>query len=58
MSAVTSSPLPLSAEWIPTLLQMSKEVRKRVNGEGETRAGVGEKREGYQGLYKRDRGGQ
>lgn len=34
MSAVTSSPLPLSAEWIPTLLQTSKEVRKRVNGEG------------------------
>lgn len=36
MSAVTSSPLPLSAEWIPTLLQTSKEVRKKkkVDGEG------------------------
>lgn len=34
MSAVTSLLLPLSAEWIPTLLQMSKRVRDKVDEEG------------------------
>lgn len=46
MSAVTSSPLPLSVKWIPTLPQTSKEVRKKGEWEGETRGGVGE----YQGV--------
>lgn len=39
MSAVTSSPLSLSAEWIPTLLQTSKEVREKGKRGGRNRRG-------------------
>lgn len=45
MSAVTSLPLPLSAEWIPTLLQTSKEDRKR--GQEEERKADDGKIEGW-----------
>ena len=47
MSAVTSSPLSLSAEWIPTLLQTSKEVRRKVNGEGKREEEWEEKKRGW-----------
>lgn len=59
MSAVTSSPLSLSAEWIPTLLQTSKEVRKK----GEHGRRGDERKSGrrvgvYEALYKEHMGGQ